>query len=107
MVASQKPKKTFEPTRILEFLINIIKVGIRPAAGDYLKRDWTWKWNIFLLQITGCISLTGICYIHTGYQNRHDLSELVFSLCLIMADFLGIQRISKFMMSQPVESLLV
>lgn len=101
-----------ETLRTLETLIYLTKICAKPISGDYFNPNWTWKWNFHIFQVIGCCFSTAICYCWTGYENRHELTEFVFSACLIMVDILAMQRVIKFVTDQPkiyekIEYLLV
>lgn len=105
-------QKKLETLTTLEALIYLAKVCAKPISGDYFTPNWTWKWNFHIFQVIGCCLLTAICYCWTGYENRHELTEFVFSACLIMVDILAMQRLIKFAKDQPkiyekIEYLLV
>lgn len=79
-----------EPLITFEFLISFATMCARAIMGDYLNENWTWKWNPALFQSIGCCVVTGLCYFWTGYENRHELTQFVFSACLIMIDILAV-----------------
>lgn len=95
-MTTTKERKDLEPLKTLKFFVDLISMCLKPVMGNYFNQNWTWKWNLSVIQIVVCCAVTAICYSWTGYVNHHDLTEFVFSACLIMIDFLGAQRIIKF-----------
>lgn len=100
MTEKKSVKKSLEPLVILNFNLYLFKKVVYHILGDYLNRSWTWKWNYKLYNVLCVVILSGLCYIFSGFENRHDLAEFIFSACLIMIDILGLQRLIKWISDQ-------
>lgn len=87
-----------KPSEIFLFIIECIRVCGIPIVGDYFDEKWHWNWKVN--HLLGLISFTGICYIFNGYENRNDLRDVCFSICLGLYDIMSLQRILNFVGDQ-------
>lgn len=98
MVVAKKP---LEPQRILLFLFDIIYRTTNTVIGNYFNQQWTWKRSFRSYQFLTFVLVTTLCYARSGYQYRNSLTELVFSVCLIMLDVMALQRIVTWVNNRP------
>lgn len=86
-------RKSFEIYSLIKKAYNKC---IEPVTGELFRADWKWNWrchhSLFL-----CI-LVGVLYFNMAYENRHNLSDMLFSVCLGLTAVLGLQFFQMFVM---------